>query len=366
MKITSLEERIYRVPLEPPFGASWDPVPRRTFSETIVVVTTDDGIRGCCGGAQAPDLDLLERHLVGVDATDADKVWNICASVDFHGGRNWTVEVAVWDLIAKAADLPLWQLLGGESDTYKVYQSTGERIGAEERAERLIASKKAGVTAAKIRFHAADWRSDLPVVEKAREAVGPDFDLMVDANQGWRMPGDTTPPWDLTTAADCARALADLGVFWLEEPLDTVNLDGYRRLRELDLLPIAAGEMVRDLSASRQLVEHVDVIQNDVVLAGGVHGCRDVAGWAREQGRIWSPHTWSTGYGLLANLHVALAWSNGAYLEFPYDPPAWTYARRDFMLSEPLEMNSGFVTAPSGAGLGMEPDFEGLEKWRVG
>ncbi len=366
MKITSLEARSYRVPLEPPFGASWDPIPRKSFSETIVSIETDEGIRGFCGGAEVPDLDLISRYLVGVDPADSEHVWKVCASIDFHSGRNWTVEVALWDLLARIRREPLWEFLGGTQDTFRIYQSTGERVSPEARVERLLASQAEGITAAKIRLGSTDWRSDLMVVTKAREAVGADFDLMVDANQGWRMPGDTRPPWGIDTAIECARALSELDVFWLEEPLDTNDVGGYRRLQELGLLPIAAGEMVRDLTASRRLLEVVDVIQNDVVLAGGVHGCQLVASWAKDQGRIWSPHTWSTGYGLLANLHVALAWSTGPYLEFPYDPPGWTYERRDFMLPQQLQVEEGFLKAPPGSGLGMEPDFKDLERWRIG
>jgi D-galactarolactone cycloisomerase len=368
MRVTSIESRSYALPLDPPFRAAWDPVPRRSFPETIVTVRTDEGISGSCGGAPVPDLAALERLLVGLDPTDTTTVFATCETVDFHGGRNWTVEVAVWDLVAKAAGQTLWKFLGGEKDQFKAYASTGERIDPDERAERLVAWKEQGIGAAKIRFHAPDWRDDLRVVEQCRAAVGSDFDLMVDANQGWRMPGDLAPRWNLATATDCATALADVGVYWLEEPLDTHAVDDYTRLREKTPVRIAAGEMVRCLPESRQLLAAggVDVIQNDVVLAGGITGCRMVAGWAGAAGAEWSPHTWSTGYGLLANLHAALAMSTARYLEVPYDPPAWSVERRDFMLPFGLEIDQGgWITAPPGPGLGVEPDFDGLEQWRV-
>ncbi|HSL25351.1 MAG TPA: mandelate racemase/muconate lactonizing enzyme family protein [Acidimicrobiia bacterium] len=367
MKVTSLEARSYRFPLDPPFSAAWDPVPRTFLPETIVVVHTDEGVRGCCGGAPAPDLALLERFLVGIDPTDTERVFRICETVDFHGGRNWTVEVACWDIAGKVSGLPLWRLLGGRSGRYRAYASCGERLPAGQRAERLLAWRERGIGAAKIRFDASDWRDDLRVVENCRAAVGADFDLLVDANQGWRMPGDLRDRWDLATATECARSLADAGVFWLEEPLDTAAVEDYRRLREKTGIRIAAGEMVRTLSESRRLLSAVDVIQNDVVLAGGVTGCRRVASWAEEVDAAWSPHTWSTGYGLLVNLHVALAYSRCPYLEVPYDPPAWSVDRRDFMLPAPIEIDGeGYVAAPAGPGLGCEPDLEALEQWRVG
>ncbi|MGQ0849131.1 MAG: mandelate racemase/muconate lactonizing enzyme family protein [Actinomycetota bacterium] len=367
MKITSLEARSYRLPLDPPFLAAWDPRPRTSFSETIVAIHTDAGLNGFAGGAPVPDRELLETSLIGVDPTDTDRVHRICETVDFHGGRNWTVEVAIWDLLARHSAQPLWRYLGGTRDRYPVYQSTGERVSAGERVERVLGSQDAGLKAAKLRFHDQDWRHDLAVVEAARSALGSDFDLMVDANQGWRMPGDVTDPWNVTIAAEVVKALADLDVYWIEEPLPSADLDGYRVLRDLGLVRIAGGEMVRTLSESRRLLEVVDVIQNDTVLAGGITGCRRVAAWAEAADVVWSPHTWTTGLGLLANLHAALAFSTGEYLEMPYDPPAWTEERRDFMLSDPLRFEpDGFLRAPPGPGLGVEPDLDLLERWRVG
>ncbi len=366
MRITGIEARSYSLPLDPPFNAAWDPKPRTTFGETIVIVETDDGGRGYAGGAPVPDVALLESLLTGLDPNDTTRVFEICQSVDFHWGRNWTVEVAIWDLLARAAGKPLWSFLGGSSDHYRAYASTGERIDPRVRVERLLAWHEEGVLAAKIRFNHADWREDVKVVAAARDAVGSRMELMVDANHGWRMPGDLSRRWDLATAQQCAGALGELDVFWLEEPLDTADIEGYAALRETSPVPIAAGEMVRSLSESRRLLESVDVIQNDVVLAGGVSGCRIVAEWAEDRNRVWSPHTWSTGLGLLANLHTALAYSKADYIEVPYDPPAWTTDRRDFMLPWQVEIGQdGDITVPSGPGLGIEPDLVALERYRV-
>ena len=98
---------------------------------------------------------------------------------------------------------------------------------------------------------------------------------------------------------------------------------GTRLLRQRTSLRIAAGEMVRHLSEARDLILRggVDVIQPDVVLAGGLGGCRRIAEMADLCGRTFSPHTWTNGYGLLANLHLALAVSTCPYLEIPLDPP---------------------------------------------
>ena len=191
---------------------------------------------------------------------------------------------------------------------------------------------------------------------------------MVDANQGWRMPGDRAPRWDVATAIQCARVLEKLGVYWLEEPLRTDDHEGYAALRAATGVRIAAGELVRDAAAARDLAVRglVDVVQSDVLFVGGLGGCRRIAALCDLHGRSWSPHTWSNGLGLVANLHGALACSTVAWVEVPYDPPAWSPARRDWLLPDVLEIApDGTIAPPAGPGLGVEPDLDALERWRV-
>lgn len=368
MKIASIETRHYRYPLEPPFAAAWDPVPRTHQDATVVVVATDDGNEGYASGDAVPDRELLERLLGGVDAAETDTVHEILETVDLHHGRNWIVEVAVWDLLARARGEPLWRMLGADRDRIAAYASTGELVEPDERVRRCLALRDAGVQAAKIRLHSHDWRVDLPVLEAVRDEV-PELEIMVDANQGWRMPGDVTPRWSVDTAIAFAKALERLDVYWLEEPLPTEDIDGYAALARATGVRIAAGELVRTAAEARDLVmrAEIDVVQPDVVLSGGITGARRLAAIARSEGRMWTPHTWSNGYGLLVNLHAALAFSNCPYLEVPYDPPAWSAERRDWLLPVRLDIaEDGTIGPPDGPGLGVVPDWDALEAYRVG
>jgi L-alanine-DL-glutamate epimerase-like enolase superfamily enzyme len=368
VKITGIETRQYAHPLDPPFRAAWDPVPRERMEATLVAVRTDEGLTGYASGDALPDADVLNRLLVGVDPFRTEVVREICETVDFHGGRPWTAEVAVWDMVGKALGQPLWRLLGGRSDRLVAYASTGEAVAADERARRVVELAKTGVQAVKLRFQAAAWREDVEVVEEARRAAGSGLEIMVDANHGWRMAGDRTPRWDVPTAAACARELERLGVYWLEEPLRTDDVDGYALLRRRTSLRIAAGEMVRTGAEARDLVVRggVDVIQPDVVLAGGIGGCRRIAALADLHGRMYSPHTWTNGLGLVANLHLACAVSTCPYVEVPLDPPAWTPERRDWLLPAPIQIGpDGTIAPPPGPGLGVTPDLDALEEWRV-
>lgn len=370
MRITAVESRVYRFPLEPPFHAAWDPVPRTEQEATVALVHTDEGLTGVAsGGDGLPDVALLDRLLGGLDPLRTEVVRELCETVDLHGGRPWAVEVAVWDLVGKAVGQPLWKLLGGRKERLLAYASSGELVRPEVRAERCLALVEQGVRAVKIRFHHESWRDDVAVVEAVRGAVGDRLELMVDANQGWRMPGDREPRWDVATAAQCARVLEELGVYWLEEPLRTEDVDGYAALRGLTSLRLAAGELVRQQHEARDLVVRgqLDVIQADVLFVGGIGGCRRIAALADLHGRAWSPHTWSNGLGFLANLHAAIAFSPLPFVEVPYDPPAWSAERRDWLLGSPVAIAAdGTIAPPPGPGLGVELDFDNLEQWRIG
>jgi L-alanine-DL-glutamate epimerase-like enolase superfamily enzyme len=368
VRISDLEARRYEFPLDPPFVAAWDPEPRTSITATLTIVHADDGSAGFASGDELPDVDRLRTLLVGLDPLRTEVVRELCETVDVHGGRPWCAEVAVWDLVGRALGRPLWKLLGGRNERLLAYASTGELVEPEERVRRTQQLVEHGFRAVKIRFHHDDWRHDVEVVRAVREAAGGSFAIMVDANHGWRMSGDRSPRWDVPTAAACARALEELGVYWLEEPLADDDIDGYASLRRLTSIRLAAGEMVRRASQARDLLVRggVDVIQPDVVLAGGIGGGRRIAATADLLGRMYSPHTWSNGMGLVANLHLALAVSTCPFVEVPYDPPAWSPERRDVLMPEPIHVAAdGTIAPPDGPGLGVAPDLSALEAYRT-
>jgi D-galactarolactone cycloisomerase len=179
------------------------------------------------------------------------------------------------------------------------------------------------------------------------------------------MPGDISPALDLATVRRIAAELADLNVFWLEEPLPAGDLTGMRALREQ--VRVAGGEMARtpgDLLAALD-ADALDVVQPDVVLAVGMLRARTIGELALLKNRWFTPHTWTNGLGLLANLHVVAGVGGGPYLEFPYDPPGWTEERRDFFLTEPVRIDAdGYLNIPSAPGLGAEIDEAAVSRWR--
>jgi L-alanine-DL-glutamate epimerase-like enolase superfamily enzyme len=306
-----------------------------------------------------------EDLFLGQDALAIARHVEVLDHLQFHYGRMWPLEIALWDLMGKIADLPLWRLLGGTSNRVRLYASTGARLPIAERAEAARRLGAAGFPALKLRFHAADPREDLAIAAAVREAVGPDMAILVDANQGWRMPWDVSPSWDFKTAAWVADALAELDVFWLEEPLHRHDYEGLAALRRRSRVRIAGGEGNRDIAELRRYLAcgALDVYQHDVAWSTGILRGVQMAREVQAAGCLYSPHTWGDGLVLLANLHVAAAVSQAPFVEFPYDPPYWTPERRDFILPQPLLPTAdGYLVLPDRPGLGVEIDWKALER----
>ena len=179
------------------------------------------------------------------------------------------------------------------------------------------------------------------------------MEIMVDLNQGWRMPGDTGPRSTTRRSSSVAARLRELDVFWLEEPLPREDVKGYAALRHDSGLRIAGGEMARttgELEAF-EAADALDVYQPDAVLSVGMLRERELAERVTARGHFFTPHTWTNGIGLLANLHLTAGVGGGPYLEYPYDPPGWTPERRDFMLAEPVRVDAeGFIAVPTAPG----------------
>jgi L-alanine-DL-glutamate epimerase-like enolase superfamily enzyme len=279
--------------------------------------------------------------------------------ISFHAGRFWPVEAALWDIIGKACGCSVAALFGGALDKVPCYASFGEARSPQARADAVLAAREAGFRAVKVRISAGDVPAGLAEVRAARAAAGDDLAIMVDLNQGWRMPGDLSPPLDLAAVRRIACELTELGVLWLEEPLPATDLAGMRLLREQTGIRVAGGEMTRTPAEllGALAAGALDVVQPDVVLSVGMLRARTVAEVALLSGRWFTPHTWTNGLGLLANLHVAAGVGGGPYLEFPWDPPGWTEQRRDFFLAEPLRVDAGgYLAVPDAPGLGAAID----------
>ncbi len=368
MRIASIVVTHHRLPIDPPFHATWDSRPRTSFDIAVVRVTTDEGLTGVAAGDDMPGFEGHEDLFLGHHPLALERHRCVLENLNFLYGRCWSLDLALWDLAGKIAGQPVWRLLGGLDRTVAVYASSGARREPAETATFAEHAMARGFRALKLRFWRADWHDDLAVVEAVRARVGERLVIMVDCNQGWRMPWDTAAPWTFKDALEVARALEGLGVYWMEEPLHRADHEGLAALRQSSAIRIAGGEGDRERHELRDLIDRrcLDIVQPDVAWSGGISGVRRIAVMAAEHGIAFSPHTWGTGVGLLANAHLAAGLGGCPYLEYPYDPPDWTSERRDFMLRKPIDITSdGTLLLDETPGLGFMLDEERLAATRL-
>ncbi|MGH3023039.1 MAG: mandelate racemase/muconate lactonizing enzyme family protein [Gaiellaceae bacterium] len=368
MKIAAIRLRRLRCPLDPPFLAAWDPEPREAHEATLVHVETDEGLTGIGSGDTMDGFGRYAHLFVGQEALELDRHARVLETIAFHAARYWPLEAALWDLAGKAEGVPAARLLGGAADRLPVYASAGELRAPTAQAEAALTLREEGFRALKLRVETERLEETLAAVAAVREAVGESMEIVVDLNQGWRMPGDLAPPLGYEAVRDAALLLHELDVLWLEEPLPAHDVPGLARLRAETGVRIAGGEMARTPAEldGYLAAEALDVYQPDAVLAVGLARGRELAERVLARGLWFTPHTWTNGIGLLANLHLAVGVGGGPFLELPYDPPGWTAERRDFMLAEPVRPDAaGALAVPDRPGLGFELDEDAVARYSV-
>ena len=247
-------------------------------------------------------FEAYEHLFIGQDPLAIARHVRALETIDFHAGRFWPLEVALWDIIGQVAGTA-----GGDAVRRRARRACPctPRAGCCWRPRRAprprCACGRRGSARSRSGSTRATSRRGIAAVAATRAAVGDTMAIMVDLNQGWRMPGDTTRSVDPVTAREIAVRLAELDVLWLEEPLAGTDLPGLAALRaSAPGVRIAGGEMTRtfvELLAALD-ADAFDVHQPDVVLAAGMLRSRTVAEVAIARNRWFTPHTWTNGIGL--------------------------------------------------------------------
>lgn len=364
MKITRVHSRVVDLPLPAPFHPAW--ARGRNQANVLIVlvsVETDAGITGYTAAHAGLEAAItVERfvspYLIGEDPMRIERLTTVLRDAEILGPPSYFMEIALWDIVGKAAGLPVYKLWGGAQDRVRAYCATAELRSPEKRVEDVQRILSEGYRGVKLRFHHDDVRDDLKVIEAIRKAVGGRIEIMIDANQAGIEPGLSAHRiWGFQRTLAVARELERLEVTWLEEPLTRYDYDGLARLRDkLDRIKIAGGEDNHGLHEFKLLIDRgcFDILQPDALLSEGVFQLRKVAAMAEAANLEMAPHTWGNGMGLLANLHLAAASPNCTWLEFPHDPPSgFTAAARDQMLRETLSIDAdGDVLVPGRPGFG--------------
>lgn len=345
-----------------------------TNLHTLVEVITDEGVTGVGSVFTSETLvrgavDVLRPFLYGASAIDPTATTERLHQQSFWQGRGGAIthaisgiDIALWDLFGKVTGQPISRLLGGRyRETIKPYASLlMDQEGSMEKA--LTNGVARGFRAFKIGwgpFGRVNAETDRKMIKSAREVVGDEVELMVDA-------GGSDAFWQhgYKWAINTAKMLAEYDVTWFEEPLRPDDIEGYKRLTEHAPLPIAGCEVLTRRQAFVPWIEQhaVDYIQPDVTKVGGISEEHRIADWADDHSILFVPHGWNTAVGLAADLQLVAAARNARWVEY-LAPSCYI----DDLLLNPIRLSgNGELQIPDGPGLGMRWNPDGIARYTGG
>jgi len=292
------------------------------------------------GPGQYAHAKEIARNLLGEDPNDIARLWEKLmwagASVGRSGLATQAIaafDIALWDLKAKRANLPLAKLLGAHRDSVQCYNTSGGFLSTpiEQVLENSSKALANGIGGIKIKVGQPDPMIDLKRVQAVRDHLGPSVPLMVDANQ----------QWDRPTAHRFGHILEQFNLAWIEEPLDAYDAEGHAALAAQLDTPIASGEMLTSVAEHWELIRNdaVDFIQPDAPRVGGITQFLKIAALADHKGLRLAPH-----FAMEIHLHLAAAYAREPWVEhFEWLEP---------MFNERLEIKGGRMVVPNRPGLG--------------
>jgi L-alanine-DL-glutamate epimerase-like enolase superfamily enzyme len=364
-----------------------DITPVRIGGGSFLEVQTDQGLTGIGPAIDPIMLPTLKTELVGKDPFDLQRLVSNLREVSGLsmarrssapagtpvpagmslaelGGRGGEVsaarayssaEIALWDIIGKACNQPLYRLWGPAKERVAPYASQSRLSTPEERADLAVQLKSQGWHGIKYRAHFPTMKEDIRLVELARKAVGDDFDIMCDANQATDGPFSPSVTWDFRRAVQTARAYQSLNVYFLEEPLPRYDFDHLAELNRMFEMPIAGGETNRGLHEFRWLLERgcFDIIQPEVQIDGPLE-LRKIAILAEAMNKPIAPHVGDSRIATICNIHLIASFPNSEYLEVFHDLPLQEYSNGFSIFEDPPVLDKeGYFTPPQKPGLGV-------------
>ncbi|KQU29710.1 enolase [Rhodococcus sp. 05-2255-1e] len=304
------------------------------------------------GPAQFAHAQEIAPVLIGEDPNDIGKVWTKLVWAGASVGRSGVatqaiaaIDIALWDLKAKRAGLPLAKLIGASRDSVQTYNTSGGFLHTpiEEVMDNAAGSLANGIGGIKLKVGQPDWRTDISRVTAVREFLGDDVPLMVDANQ----------QWDRPTANRMCRILEQFDLVWIEEPLDAYDAEGHAMLARNFDTSIATGEMLASVGEHVRLLEAgaVDILQPDAPRIGGITQFLKLAGLAEHHNVQLAPH-----FAMEIHLHLAAVYPLQTWVEH-FD---WL----DPLFDEHLETRDGRMHLSARPGLGFTLSEQG-RAWTV-
>jgi L-alanine-DL-glutamate epimerase-like enolase superfamily enzyme len=329
----------------------------------ILRLTTSGGLQGIAGAAMITPhgfdksvgeaLRAVLPDVIGESPADREGVWRRLRNLGtpMVPQAHSLVDIALWDMAAQYARLPLYQLLGGARHKVLSYASTPLLADNQAYIDYVAARQEEGFKA--VKFHC--WcvpERDLPMCEAVhREFDGTGIALMLDAEQRYELAG----------AIRVGRRLGELGFTWFEAPLPDTDIEGYRQIRRNSTVPlIAAGNTWLDLQMLAQAAQRDcwSALRVDATICGGITPIRKIMSLAEALGMNVEIQCWGYTLTQAANLHVMLAYRNCTYFEQPVPYPAFEHGVTNAIRTD----RDGYVHAPPGAGLGIGLDWEAIER----
>lgn len=363
-RISSIRLSSVRLPLPDPISdAKVFTGRQRPMAEVVFLfaeIRTEAGLEGvgfsyskrAGGPAQYAHAVEVAPDLIGEDPNDIGRLWTKLtwsgASVGRSGAATQALaafDVALWDLKAKRARLPLAKLLGAHRDSVRCYNTSGGFLHetVEQVTDNATRTLAEGIGGIKIKVGLPDSAEDLRRVNAVREHLGDGVPLMVDANQ----------QWDRPTAMRVGRALDGFGLTWIEEPLDAYDAEGHAALTATLDTAIASGEMLTSVAEHYELIRRgaVDILQPDAPRIGGITQFLRLATLAEHRNLQLAPH-----FAMEIHVHLAAAYPHEAWVEH-FD---WLYP----LFHERLEIRDGRMHVSDRPGLGVTPT-EQMRAWTV-
>lgn len=388
MKITGLET--FRLECRMPYPLTYARGEYQSREAVLVKVHTDDpdifgwGEAAMWGGPWETTATVLEKQLqpliVGHDPRRPEYLWEKIYQETYYHGRKGIVlaclsaiDIALWDILGKAAGQPVWRLLGGFSRPLRAYASSGyyrRDYSTDDLAADVAKARAAGYRGYKMKVgniasavHAqvlhetpmrVTFEEDIARVRAAREAIGGDGDLMCDA----------TTSLDARGAMAYADEFERIGIRWFEEPTQPENIGGCAELARRTRIPIAGFETETSKFNFAALMDAgaIHVVQPDVIQVGGITEARKIAAYAQMRHLEFSCKNYSTAVSLAACLNLLYGLPNADNFECDMDPSPW---REEFLRSPLFSMDGGMVQPFDRPGLGLDIDESALAAWSV-
>lgn len=337
---------------------------------TLIAVFTDEGVTGW-GSVFSNDqlvrgaLGVLEPLYVGENPLEPERVNEKLHAHTFWMGRGGSVthaisgiDIALWDILGKFTGQPAGRLLGGRYRERVMPYASILMSEPGPLVDHLLAIRGQGFRAFKIGWGPFGRQSaarDEAIIKAARDAIGADAMLMVDAGAS-----DAFWPHDYKWALRTGDMLAAYDVHWFEEPVPPDNLPDYVLLRERAPVKIAGGEVLTRRQSFLPWCQQraIDIVQPDTTKVGGISESRRIAWMAEDNGVQFIPHGWNTALGLAADLQLASAIRNTNLVEYLTGSPFI-----DDLVVEPWRLGSdGLLAVPDTPGLGVTLNMDAVEK----